>query len=178
VQANAPPIRIVLERKTHREVLDGLPSRAKPVLLPGVNLRSFSMAYDEELATRIRARMDDPLGVSERAMFGGLAFLVYGNMCVGVIKRDLMVRVGAGAYEKALAEPFVRPMDFTGKPLQGFIYVDADGLETDAQLETWLDRGRAFVSTLPPKDATKKSVVKKSANKARAPGKSTRKAKP
>ena len=76
------------------------------------------MAYDEELAARIRTRMDDPLGVSERKMFGGIAFLVYGNMAVGVVGRDLMVRVGNDEYERALAEPFVRPMDFTGKPLK------------------------------------------------------------
>lgn len=132
------------------------------------------MAYDEGLATRIRARMDDPLGVSERAMFGGLAFLVYGNMCVGIVGNDLMVRVGAAAYEKALAEPFVRPMDFTGKPLQGFIYVDADGIDTDAQLDAWLDRARAFVSTLPPKDTTKKSTTKKPSKRTNAPRKSTR----
>ncbi len=132
------------------------------------------MAYDHELAARIRARMDDPLGVTERAMFGGLAFLVYGNMCVGIVGRDLMVRVGPEAYQKTLTEPFVRPMDFTGKPLQGFIYVDADGVESDAQLDAWLERACAFVSTLPPKDSTKKSTPKKSTGKTKSPRKSSR----
>jgi TfoX/Sxy family transcriptional regulator of competence genes len=111
------------------------------------------MAYDEELAARIRAQMDDPMGVSERKMFGGLVFLVHGNMCCGIVGADLMVRVGAEGYEKALAEPHVRPMDFTGKPLTGMVYVDATGIESDANLEAWLERGRTFVSTLPPKGA-------------------------
>lgn len=131
------------------------------------------MAYDEELAARIRARMDDPLGVTERKMFGGLAFLVYGNMCCGIVGRDLMARVGPDNYEKALAKPFVRPMDFTGKPLKGMVYVDAGGIESDAALDAWLDDCRAFVATLPPKveaadDATKKtSRSKKPARAAR-----------
>jgi TfoX/Sxy family transcriptional regulator of competence genes len=142
---------------------------------------SNTMAYDEDFAARIRARMDDPLGVSERKMFGGIAFMVYGNMCVGIVGRDLMVRLGADEYERALAEPFVRPMDFTGKPLKGFIYVDADGLETDAQLDAWLDRARAFVSTLPPKEektkgASKTTAKKSSTTKTRPSRKSSRKA--
>lgn len=131
------------------------------------------MAYDEELATRIRTRMDDPLGVSERKMFGGVAFMVYGNMCVGIAGRDLMVRLGTDEYERALAEPFVRPMDFTGKPLKGFVYVDADGLETDKQLDAWLDRARAFISTLPPKE----EGTKTSTNKAAKTSKTSKKAK-
>ncbi len=126
------------------------------------------MAYDEELATRIRNRLDDPLGVSERKMFGGVAFMVYGNMCVGIVGRDLMVRLGQAEYEKALTEPFVRPMDFTGKPLKGFIYVDADGIETDKQLDVWLNRARAFVSTLPPKEEKPAAVKKKAAPAKRA----------
>jgi hypothetical protein len=134
------------------------------------------MAYDEELAARIRARMDDPLGVSERKMFGGIAFMVYGNMCVGIVGRDLMVRLGPEEYPRALAEPYVRPMDFTGKPLKGFIYVDADGIATDAQLDAWLDRGRAFVSTLPPKEAGSKGGTKTGAKKKLAVPKKARKA--
>jgi TfoX/Sxy family transcriptional regulator of competence genes len=123
------------------------------------------MAYDEELAARIRTRLNDPLGVSERKMFGGLAFLVYGNMCCGIVGQDLMVRVGAESYERVLAEPFARPMDFTGKPLKGMIYVDADGLESDAQLDVWLERARTFVSTLPPKEATNAKAARKTAKK-------------
>lgn len=119
------------------------------------------MAYDEELATRIRTRMDDPLGVSERKMFGGVAFMVYGNMCVGIVGRDLMVRLGTDEYERALTEPFVRPMDFTGKPLKGFVYVDAEGIETNKQLDAWLDRALAFISTLPPKEEGAKTSTKK-----------------
>jgi TfoX/Sxy family transcriptional regulator of competence genes len=126
------------------------------------------MAYDEELAARIRTRMDDPLGVSERKMFGGIAFMVYGNMAVGIVGRDLMVRIGTDDYDRALAEPFVRAMDFTGKLLKGFIYVDADGIESDAQLDAWLDRARAFVSTLPPKEEGSKGAMKRTTKKASA----------
>lgn len=121
------------------------------------------MAYDEELAARIRNRLDDPLGVSEKKMFGGVAFMVYGNMSVGIVGRVLMVRLGQAEYEKALKEPFVRPMDFTGKPLKGFVYVDPEGIETDKQLDGWLDRARAFVSTLPPKEEKTRAEKKKAA---------------
>lgn len=121
------------------------------------------MAYDEELAARIRNRLDDPLGVSEKKMFGGVAFMVYGNMSVGIVGRVLMVRLGQAEYEKALKEPFVRPMDFTGKPLKGFVYVDPEGIETDKQLDGWLDRARAFVSTLPPKEEKPRAEKKKAA---------------
>lgn len=121
------------------------------------------MAYDEELAARIRNRLDDPLGVSEKKMFGGVAFMVYGNMSVGIVGRVLMVRLGQAEYEKALKEPFVRPMDFTGKPLKGFVYVDPEGIETDKQLDGWLDRAQAFVSTLPPKEEKPRAEKKKAA---------------
>lgn len=121
------------------------------------------MAYDEELAARIRNRLDDPLGVSEKKMFGGVAFMVYGNMSVGIVGRVLMVRLGQAEYEKALKEPFVRPMDFTGKPLKGFVYVDPEGIETDKQLDGWLDRARAFVATLPPKEEKPAAEKKKAA---------------
>ncbi len=127
------------------------------------------MAYDEELASRIRTLMDDPLGVSERKMFGGIAFMVYGNMCVGIVGRDLMVRIQPNEYERLLQEPFARPMEFTGKPMKGFLFVDGDGIESDPELEVWLDRARAFVATLPPKEEKTKTVSKKVSTTKKSP---------
>lgn len=74
-------------------------------------------------------------------MFGGLCFLVGGKMFVGIVRDDLMVRVGADAYDATLEEPHVRVMDFTGKPMRGYVYVEAAGMRTEAQLRTWLERG-------------------------------------
>jgi TfoX/Sxy family transcriptional regulator of competence genes len=109
------------------------------------------MAYDEGLSQRIRELLADQPGVNEKKMFGGVAFLLNGNMSVGVTNNDLMVRVGPDDYEAALAEPHARPMDFTGKPLRGFVYVDAKGYETDAGLEKWVRQGVDFALSLPIK---------------------------
>ena len=109
------------------------------------------MAYDEGLAQRIRELLDDRRGVTEKKMFGGLAFLIHGNMCVGVVKEDLLVRVGAETHEEALGRPHARPMDFTGRPMRGFVFVAAEGLDSDAALGEWVRRGVAIAETLPKK---------------------------
>ena len=109
------------------------------------------MAYDEQLAERIRAALRGRDGVTERKMFGGIAFMVGGNMAVGVIRDDLMVRIGPDAHDAALAEPHVRIMDFAGKPMKGMIYVAPEGVVTDPELARWVDAGAAFAATLPPK---------------------------
>ncbi|MCG6976532.1 MAG: TfoX/Sxy family protein [Acidiferrobacterales bacterium] len=109
------------------------------------------MAYDEGLSQRIRELLENESGVDEKRMFGGLAFMVHGNMSVGVTHSDLMVRVGPDDYDAALAEPHTRPMDFTGKPLRGFVYVDARGYESDEGLEKWVARGVHYALSLPPK---------------------------
>ncbi|MEK7833638.1 MAG: TfoX/Sxy family protein, partial [Acidobacteriota bacterium] len=88
------------------------------------------MAFSEKLADRIRKQLESENGVVEKKMFGGLAFMVNGNMSCGVVGEDLMVRVGPEAYESALAEPDAREMDFTGRPMKGMIYVTADGIRT------------------------------------------------
>ena len=92
------------------------------------------MSYDEKLAERTRAILDSRDDVVEKKMFGGLAFLVRGHMCVGIVDRELMVRIGPDAYESALAEAHARPMDFTGKPLRGTVYVGAAGLRSEASI--------------------------------------------
>jgi TfoX/Sxy family transcriptional regulator of competence genes len=107
--------------------------------------------YDEGLAERVRDSLAEQPGVSEKRMFGGLAFLVGGNMCVGIVKDALMVRVGPDAYEGALKQPHARKMDFTGRPMKGFVYVDPAGLESDADLRSWVQRGVAYGSSLPGK---------------------------
>lgn len=109
------------------------------------------MTFNELTASQIRSAMQSTPGLSERHMFGGVAFMLAGNMCCGVIEDNLVVRVGPGAYDDALREPHARPMDFTGRPLRGFVYVDRDGFASDVLLKQWIERGVTFVRTLPPK---------------------------
>ncbi len=109
------------------------------------------MAYDEKLATRVRDLLSDRPGYSERKMFGGLCFMVNGNMSCGIIGDELMVRLAPDTYEEALSHPHVRPMDFTGRPMKGMLYVGAGGNKEDMALAEWVDRGAAFAASLPPK---------------------------
>ncbi len=110
------------------------------------------MAYDQELADRVRRCFADVSSAGEKKMFGGLCFLVSGNMACGVTpKGPLMVRVGPDAYDEALSRPHARPMDFTGKPLRGMVYVDPEGYRRDVDLRTWVNIGIAFASSLRPK---------------------------
>jgi TfoX/Sxy family transcriptional regulator of competence genes len=110
------------------------------------------MAYDERLADRVRERLRDRDDVSERKMFGGLALMVGGHMCCGVIGDDLMLRLGAEGADSALDEPHVRRMDFTGRPLSGFVYVAPDGAAKEEDLDRWIGRALDFVATLPPRE--------------------------
>lgn len=109
------------------------------------------MAYDELLADRIRDVLAARADVSERKMFGGIAFMVSGNMAVGVIGEDLMVRLDPADAEKALAESHARPMDFTGKPMKGMVYVEPAGTEAEEDLGAWVEAGADFAASLPPK---------------------------
>jgi TfoX/Sxy family transcriptional regulator of competence genes len=109
------------------------------------------VAYDEGLAQRIREEFESRDGVIEKKMFGGLAFMLGGNMSVGIVKSELMVRVGPEAYDAALAEPHARKMDFTGRAMKGFVYVGPKGYESDDDLRAWIERGIAFAGSLPPK---------------------------
>ena len=109
------------------------------------------MAYDEALANRIRSAMGTDKALSERKMFGGIAFLHRGLMFVGVSGNKLMARVGKENYQDSLGRMHVREMDFTGKPMQGYVYVEAAGIANEEQLNFWLQRCKQFVSTLPAK---------------------------
>ena len=93
--------------------------------------------------------------MAEKKMFGGLAFLLDGKMFCGIVKDDLMVRVGPERYEAALAEAHVRPMDFTGRPMNGYVYVGPGGSRTVKAIAKWVEQGRAFVATLEQNAAKK-----------------------
>jgi TfoX/Sxy family transcriptional regulator of competence genes len=109
------------------------------------------MAYDHQLAERVRAALGDRAQVTERRMFGGIAFMVGGNMAVGVNGDDLIVRVDPGEHEAALAEPGVRTFDMTGRPMAGWLLVGADTTASEEGLRSWVERGAAFASSLPSK---------------------------
>jgi len=109
------------------------------------------MAFDEHLASRVRAKLATLPGFTERRMFGGLCFLLRGHMTAGVVGSRLMLRVGPDQYLDALAQPHAREMDFTGHPLRGMIYVDEPGMATASALARWLDRAISFVSSQPEK---------------------------
>jgi TfoX/Sxy family transcriptional regulator of competence genes len=100
------------------------------------------VAYDNDLANRIRRVFGTRRDLSERRMFGGLTFLIRGRMCCGIVGSDLMVRVSSDEYDAIVRKPHVRPMDFTGKPLRGFVFVAPPGVRTTSALRTWLTRGQ------------------------------------
>ncbi|HEV8652064.1 MAG TPA: TfoX/Sxy family protein [Actinomycetes bacterium] len=109
------------------------------------------MAFDEGLAQRLREQLAGTSGVAEKKMFGGLSFLVDGNLCVGVMGEELIARVGLDATEAALGRPGSRLFDFSGRPMKGWITVDPNALEADDALAGWVDEALRFVRTLPPK---------------------------
>jgi TfoX/Sxy family transcriptional regulator of competence genes len=108
------------------------------------------VAYDERLAARVRALLASRADVSERKMFGGLTFMVGGNMCCGVNREELIVRLDPGREEEVLARPYARPMDLTGRRMRGFITVHPDGL-TGTDLDRWVREAVARAESLPPK---------------------------
>ncbi|MFD5324938.1 TfoX/Sxy family protein [Streptomyces sp. NPDC127092] len=109
------------------------------------------MTYDEGLAQRIREQLGERPGITEKRMFGGLAFLMGGNMTVGVVGDELIARVGPDRAEQELARPEARPMDFTGRPMRGWVTVSGPALAEDSVLRHWVTTSAAFVGTLPPK---------------------------
>lgn len=108
------------------------------------------MAYNEELLDRMREALADH-EVREQKMFGGVSFMLQGNFCCGVTGDDMVVRVGPDGYEQALAQPHAREMDFTGRPMTGWVFVSDEGWASDAALERWIGRGVTFTLTLPAK---------------------------
>jgi TfoX/Sxy family transcriptional regulator of competence genes len=123
-------------------------------IAPGIFLR---MAYDEDLADRVRELVGGTRGVTEKRMFGGLAFLVHGHMAVSVSRQGgLMVRVDPDDGDRLLQRAHVRPFEMRGRDLAGWLRVDDDGLRTRRQLESWVTRGMAYARSLPPKKSPPK----------------------
>ena len=108
------------------------------------------MAYDEQLAARVRTLLANRTDVTERKMFGGLTFMIGGNMCCGVHRDELIVRLDPDRDDEALAKPHARPMDLTGRPMRGFITVQPDGLRGDL-LNRWVQEAVARAESLPTK---------------------------
>ena len=109
------------------------------------------MAYDEALAERVRTIIGARSAVTERKMFGGIAWMVGGNMACGVLGDDLAVRLALEDAERAMAEPYTRPFDMTGRPARAFVVVAGDAVADEADLVRWVDAAADFASSLPPK---------------------------
>jgi len=119
------------------------------------------MAFDEKLAARIRTALENCNDVVEKQMFGGLAFMVRGHMACGVIGSSLMVRVDPAKAGSLLKERAVRPMDFTGRPMRGFLYVDPPGIARSASLQKWVDRASACAEAKPRKVKKRLATVRR-----------------
>jgi TfoX/Sxy family transcriptional regulator of competence genes len=134
------------------------------------------MAYDEGLAERIRERLEGVEGISSKEMFGGVAFLIDGRMFVGVVKDELMVRVGKERHAEFVARPGARTMDFTGRPMFGYVFVAPSGSRSDKSLAFWVEAGLAFTRAIPTKAPSKGKALtaRSSAKKARRPRASSR----
>ena len=118
--------------------------------------------YDEDLANRVRAVIGADHAFSERKMFGGLCLMLGGNMACGIVGNELMVRTGPERYEDSLAQPYVRPMDFTGRPMTGMVFVGSEALD-DEGLARWIDAAVSFATTLPAKAGS--TTARRSAKK-------------
>ena len=109
------------------------------------------MAFNEALAERVRQQLARRKNVVEKEMFGGVGFLLNGNMLVGVWKDSLIVRLGPDEGDEALREPHVKEFDITGRPMKGWVLVKPEGIQDDDQLKGWIERATKFVKTLPKK---------------------------
>jgi len=109
------------------------------------------VAYDDKLADRVRKMIGSRGDLVEKKMFGGLAFMLHGHMAIGVNGDELMVRVGKDGHEAALARPHARPMDFTGRPMKGMVFVGTDGTKSGSSLKAWVRRAVNHADSLPPK---------------------------
>ncbi len=120
------------------------------------------MAYNEALANRIREALARERGVDEIKMMGGLCFMIGGHMALGIVGTELMIRVGPDGYERALARVHAREMDFTGRSIRGFVFVEPAGIKTKRSLASWVGPAAAFAKSLPPKADHAKSGKRKS----------------
>ena len=109
------------------------------------------MPYDEQLAERIRAKLKSARGLTEKKMFGGVGFMVNGNMACGVHKQDLIVRLSDAEFERALKDEHVRVFDMTGRPMKGWLLISPPAITTDKALRAWIEKGIQFARSLPAK---------------------------
>ncbi len=109
------------------------------------------MAYNEAVADQVRGVLKRRRGISERKMFGGIAFMLHGNMICGVVKKDIVLRLGEDRAAKALQEPHIRKMDFTGKVIKTMVYLSPQGYQSEDELRSWVGRAFDYVKSLPPK---------------------------
>ncbi len=109
------------------------------------------MAYENELAERVRAALGARQGLTERKMFGGIAWMLHGNMACGVLGHEVIVRLSVEETARALAEPDTRPFDTTGRPMRGFVVVGGESIAQDGDLRAWVDAGADYASSLPSK---------------------------
>ena len=109
------------------------------------------MAYDEKAAARLRSELGTLPGLTEKKMFGGICFLLGGNMVCGVLGDDLIMRVGAAQHAAALAQPGARVFDFSGKPMTGWVMVSPEGYAAQPDLAQWVKLAVTYTGTLPPK---------------------------
>ena len=124
------------------------------------------MAYDERLAERIRNHLAGQDDVTERKMFGGIAFMVRERMAVGVIADDLMVKIDPAANDDALRRPHTRQMDFSGRPMRGMVYVAPPGVEADRDLGAWIDEAAGYARAQPPRPPKAPQKARTAAGKA------------
>jgi TfoX/Sxy family transcriptional regulator of competence genes len=118
--------------------------------------KTSPVAFDPNLVERVRDRLAGTRGLTELKMFGGWGVTLHGNMAVGVMEHDLIVRVGPDAYQAALERPGARPFDFTGRSMTGWVYVDGSAIRTGPALTRWVDEGLALATSLPPKKPVKR----------------------
>ena len=109
------------------------------------------MAYNETLADRIRNLMRELPSFTEKKMFGGIGFMLQGNMACGIQKDEIIVRVGPDKYQETLTKPHAKSFDFTGKPMKGWVMIEAEGCQTDETLKSWVQLGVDFALSLPAK---------------------------
>ena len=134
------------ERRAHPR-----PERRADAPDVGGKAEAKKMAFDERLAERIRKRLERRTDIAEKRMFGGVAFLLNGNMCCGVHGKEMIVRLDPEQTDQALAEPHTRRFDLTGRPMKGWILVAPDGIAEARELDRWLRRGSDYAASLPPK---------------------------
>lgn len=102
------------------------------------------MAYNEKIAIRIMECLVDVSNIEEKEMFGGIAFMIDGKMCIGVVKDDMMCRIDPDKYEEALEQRGCRPMDFTGRPMKGWVFIDEEGMKNKKDLDYWIGLALEF----------------------------------